>query len=153
MLIADGLELIIWKQPHMRKRELQLYKYAAVWFLIYQYKNILNSNGKSSLTHNSLHATSLEDRYQLVDCVVALLEIRSVVHERQQNVSKALSESQVMTLRSQQYSSAYVSDQGTFCTTGHKPNPYWTRFWVSEFLHAEIPNAYCRRCSTLYIRC
>ena len=64
--IADGLKLIIAKQPHMRKHELQLYKYAAMWFLIYQYKNILNSNGTSSLTHNSLHAKSLEDRYQLV---------------------------------------------------------------------------------------
>ena len=98
-------------------------------FLIYQYKNILNSNGAVSLTHNSLHAKSLEDRYQLVDCVVALLEIRSVVHERQQNVRKALSENQIITLRSQQYSYAYVSDQGAFSTTGHKPNPYWTRFW------------------------
>ena len=29
LLLADGVELIILKQPHMRKRELQLYKYAA----------------------------------------------------------------------------------------------------------------------------
>ena len=50
----------------MRQRELQFYKYVAVGFLISQYKNILNSNGTSSLTHNSLHAKSLEDRYQLV---------------------------------------------------------------------------------------
>ena len=49
----------------MRKRELQLYKYVAVGFLLYQYKKILNSNGTLSLTHhNSLHAKSLEDRYR-----------------------------------------------------------------------------------------
>ena len=105
-------------------------------FLLHQYKSILNSNGKSSLTHNSLHAKSLEDRYQLVDCVVALLEIRSAVHERQQNVRKALSENQIITLRSQQYSYACVSDQGAFSTTGHKPNPYWTRFWSCVVVEA-----------------
>ena len=88
------------------------------------------------MTHNSRRAKSLEDRYQLVDCVVALLEIRSVAHERQQNVRKALSENQIITLWSQQYSYACVSDEGAFCTTGHKPNPYWTRFWSCVFVEA-----------------
>ena len=120
----------------MAGRERQPDKYAVEGCLIYQYKNILYSNGKSSLTHNSLHAKSLENSYQLVDCVPAVLAIRSAVHERQQNVRKALSENQIITLRSQQYSYAYVSDQGAFSTTGHTPNPYWTRFWSCVFVEA-----------------
>ena len=68
--------------------------------------------------------------------VLVIVLQRSAVHERRQNVSKALSESQIMTLRSQQYSYACVSDQGAFCTTGHKPNPYWTRFWPCVFVEA-----------------
>ena len=54
------------KNWHIADRERQPDKYAVEWYLIYPYKNILNLNGKSSLTHNSLHAKSLEDRYQLV---------------------------------------------------------------------------------------
>ena len=60
LLLADGVELIILKHPQMRKCEVELHKYVAVGFLLYQYKNILNSNGTSSLPHNSLHAKSLE---------------------------------------------------------------------------------------------
>ena len=46
----------------MAGRERQPDKYAVEWFLIYQYKNILNLNGKSSLTQNILHEKSLQYR-------------------------------------------------------------------------------------------
>ena len=49
MLIANGLELIIFKNLHMAGRERQPDKYAVKGFLIYEYKNILNLDGKSSL--------------------------------------------------------------------------------------------------------
>ena len=46
----------------MPGRERQPDKYAVKGFLIYEYKNILNLDGKSSLTQNILHEKSLQHR-------------------------------------------------------------------------------------------
>ena len=59
----------------MAGRERQPDKYAGEGFLIYEYKNILNLNGKSSFTQNILHEKSLQHRYFQVVVHLAIMLI------------------------------------------------------------------------------
>ena len=67
MLDADGVEVNFLKQPHMRKREVQLHKYAAEWFLIYQYKNILNKNMWEMQNRDAEHNTKAKAEEWILD--------------------------------------------------------------------------------------